>query len=111
MMSPAPPSFEDYVANELRAGDRRMDEIGKTISEMRTEQEAMRRALDEQHKLVNEMRKNTQEMLEVFQSWKGAMRVLEWIGRAAKPLIWIIGLGSAFFGFITVVKSGINPPR
>lgn len=38
---------------------------------------------------------NTEEIVELFKSWKGAMRVLEVVGKAAKPLAAVASLGAA----------------
>lgn len=37
---------------------------------------------------------NTQEIVEAFQSAKGAFKALEFIGKLAKPIAWIIGIGT-----------------
>jgi hypothetical protein len=52
---------------------------------------------------------NTAEMLDVFESWKGAMKVLNWIGKAAKPVGWIVGMCASMAAFWTAMKSGISP--
>ena len=49
------------------------------------------------------------ELLEAFRSFKGAMKVLEWIGKAAKPLGYVVGLGASVAAFWAAMKSGINP--
>ena len=52
---------------------------------------------------------STAEMLEAFRSFKGAMKVLEWIGKAAKPMGYVVGLGASIAAFWTAMKSGVTP--
>lgn len=68
--------------------DRRADEQSELIDSMRGELEINTRKTDE---LVA----NTGELIEMFRSWQGAMKVLETIGKAAKPLAAIAGLAAA----------------
>ncbi len=51
--------------------------------------DAFDRQLADNTKATEEVKKNTAEMLAVFDSWKGAMKALEMIGRIAKPLAYI----------------------
>ena len=48
-------------------------------------------------------------MLEVFESWKGAMRVMEMLGKLAKPLGYIVGFGASVAAFWASMKSGVSP--
>ena len=101
--------FHNYVANELRAGDRRMDEVVKTIAAIQIEQARAKVLRTETTETIKEIKADTADMLEVFESWKGAMRVMEMIGKLAKPLGYIVGLGASIAAFWTAMKSGINP--
>ena len=86
-MPRTPEEFNDYVAKELRAGDKRMDEIVKTVAAIQIEQASAKVLLAENTETIKEIKTNIADMLEVFESWKGAMRVMEMIGTLAKPLI------------------------
>lgn len=101
--------FRDYVANELRAGDRRMDEIVKTVAQIQAEQASTRVLLAANTETIAQIKTDTAEMLGVFESWKGAMKVMEMIGKLAKPLGYIVGLGASIAAFWAAMKSGINP--
>ena len=101
--------FRDYVANELRAGDRRMDEIVKTVSQIQTEQASAKVLLAANTETIAQIKTDTAEMLGVFESWKGAMKVMEMIGKLAKPLGYIVGFGASVAAFWAAMKSGINP--
>ena len=101
--------FHNYVASELRAGDRRMDEIVKTVAQIQTEQASAKVLLAANTETIEQIKTDTAEMLSVFESWKGAMKVMEMIGKLAKPLGYIVGFGASVAAFWAAVKSGINP--
>lgn len=122
--------FHNYVANELRAGDRRMDEIVNTVAQIQAEQASAKTLLAANTETIaqiqaeqasakvlraanaatiEQIKTDTAEMLGVFESWKGAMKVMEMIGKLAKPLGYIVGLGASMAAFWAAMKSGINP--
>ena len=101
--------FNDYVAKELRAGDKRMDEIGKTVAAIQIEQASAKVLLAENAETIKEIKTDTADMLEVFESWKGAMRVMEMLGKLAKPLGYIVGFGASVAAFWASMKSGVSP--
>jgi hypothetical protein len=43
---------------------------------------------------VDRLDEKTEEVVVAFESAKAAFTVLEWIAKAAKPILWIIGLGT-----------------
>ena len=108
-MPRTPEDFENYVARELRAGDKRMDEIVKTVAAIQIEQASAKVLLAENTATIQEIKTDTAEMLAVFKSWQGAMKVMEMIGKLAKPLGYIVGLGASIAAFWTAMKSGISP--
>ena len=108
-MPRTPEDFENYVARELRAGDRRMDEIVKTVSAIQLEQASAKVLLAENTATIQEIKTDTAEMLAVFKSWQGAMKVMEMIGKLAKPLGYIVGFGASVAAFWTAMKSGVSP--
>ncbi len=108
-MPRTPEEFKNYVAKELRAGDKRMDEIVKTVAAIHIEQASAKVLLAENTETINEIKTDTADMLEVFESWKGAMRVMEMIGSLAKPLGYIAALIAAVVGIWNAMKSGVSP--
>ena len=60
-------------------------------------------------RITNAIKADTAELLEAFRSFKGAMKVLEWIGKAAKPLGYVAGFCASMYAFWTAVKSGVTP--
>lgn len=45
---------------------------------------------------VDKLGVETQEVVKAFTAAQGAFTVLEWVARAAKPLLWIAGVFTAF---------------
>jgi len=43
---------------------------------------------------VDRLDQKTTEVVTAFDAAKGAFLVLEWIGKIAKPIIWVIGIGA-----------------
>ena len=102
-------AFENDVARALDQGDRRMNSLADEIAVVKLEQAESRRLLKENTDATNAIKADTAELLEAFRSFKGAMKVLEWIGKAAKPLGYIAGFCASMYAFWTAVKSGVTP--
>jgi hypothetical protein len=45
---------------------------------------------------VDMLQKDTSNVVQAFNAAQGAFIVLEWIAKAAKPIIWIVGSIAAF---------------
>ena len=101
--------FEQQVANALSQGDTRMNNLADEITVVKLEQAEYRRLLKENTDDTKAIKADTAELLEAFRSFKGAMKVLEWIGKAAKPLGYVVGLGASVAAFWTAMKSGVPP--
>lgn len=108
-MPRTPEELNDYVAKELRTGDNRMNYLADEITAVKREQAESRRLLKENTDATNSIKADTAELLEAFRSFKVAMKVLEWIGRVAKPLGYIAGFFASMYAFWTTVKSGVTP--
>lgn len=100
--------FEHYARNELEKHERNLDGIRQEMTVINLEQSAFRKELRENTEATKRIEANTAEMLDVFQSFKAAMKVLEWIGKAAKPLGYVVGLGASMAAFWAALKSGVN---
>ena len=102
-------AFENDVARALDKGDRRMNSLADEITAVKLEQAEFRHLLKENTDATNSIKADTAELLEAFRSFKGAMKVLEWIGKAAKPIGYIAGFCASMYAFWTSVKSGVTP--
>ena len=65
--------------------------------------------LEENTKTTNEIAVSVADAVEFLNAAKGAMKVLDMIGRLAKPLSYIVLFVSAIVGVWTTIKSGISP--
>jgi hypothetical protein len=45
---------------------------------------------------VDKLQTNTEDVVKAFNAAQGAFMVLEWLAKAAKPLLWIGGTIAAF---------------
>ena len=45
---------------------------------------------------VDKLSEETEQVVKAFSAAQGAFTVLEWIARAAKPILWIAGVVTAF---------------
>lgn len=102
-------AFENDVARALDEGDRRMNSLADEITVVKLEQAEHRRLLKENTDDTKAIKADTAELLEAFRSFKGAMKVLEWIGKAAKPIGYIAGLCASVAAFWAAMKSGVTP--
>ncbi len=102
-------AFENDVARALDEGDRRMNSLADEITAVKLEQAEFRRLLKENTDATNAIKADTAELLEAFRSFKGAMKVLEWIGKAAKPRGYIATYVGAIVGIWAALKSGVTP--
>lgn len=83
------------IDERLEAGDVRMQQLTERLAENTS---ATRRT-----------ESNTAEIVEILEAWKGAFKVLAWVGKLAKPMGAIIGLGVALYGAWEAFKVGGRP--
>ena len=57
---------------------------------------------------TNRVEKNTEDLVAAFEALKGAFRVLEFIGKVGKPLLYITGAITGMIGFWKLVTSFIK---
>jgi hypothetical protein len=101
--------FEQDVARAIDQGDKRMNSLADEITAVKLEQSEFRRLLKENTDDTKAIKADTAELLEAFRSFKGAMKVLEWIGKAAKPVGYIVGVCASIAAFWTAMKGGVTP--
>lgn len=82
----------------------RLDDGDKRFARVEEEQRALRRELEANTLATQAVKADTAELVELFQSFKGAIKVLNWLGKLAKPMAYIVGLGTACLGFWTALK-------
>lgn len=97
------------IHEELAQEDKRMDSLTDEVTAIKLEQAQFRGELAENTNATKRIESNTAEMLDVFESWKGAMKVLNWIGKAAKPIGYVVGVGASIAAFWAALKGGVHP--
>ena len=92
-----PPTAQQAIDRRLTKGAERMAHIEGDLAAMRTKlesnAESMQKVLD-----------STTEIVSFFDSMRGAMRVLDWIGKLARPVAGIIGMCAALVALWTAIR-------
>lgn len=57
------------------------------------------------------VKNDTSELVSLLQSFKGAFVVFDMLGRLARPLGYIVMLGTALWGMFSMFKGGGEPPK
>lgn len=65
--------------------------------------------LQEAISMMQPLVSDTREIVEMFVAFKGAWKVLHWIGKLAKPMAWIAAAFTAAAGFWVKAKGGEWP--
>ena len=95
--------MDDY-GNELPATT--LQQVNKRFNQGSERMAAIERDLKVATQELHERNQQMAELLEFFTAMKGAFKVLNWVGKASKPLAYIVMLGGACVGFWTAVKAG-----
>lgn len=80
------------ITERLNAGDARMTRIEQNLAANTA--------------ATRETAENTSELVDIFRAFKGAMKVLEYVGKLAKPLGYILKAGLAVAAVWVAVKTG-----
>jgi len=100
--------FNNWVAAELRVSDKRMDKLVEEVADIKANMIKIEALIQNDAKAVAHIKADTADMLVTFESWRGAMRTLEMIGKLAKPVSYIIGLLASIAAFYTAIKAGVG---
>ena len=93
--------MDDY-GNELPATT--LQQVNKRFNQGSERMAAIERDLKVATQELHERNQQMAELLEFFTAMKGAFKVLNWVGKVAKPLAAIVMLGGACVGFWTAIK-------
>lgn len=92
----------DDFGDELPATTRR--QMNERFDKGSERMAAIERDLKAVAQELQELKQQLAELLEFFTAMKGAFKVLNWVGKVAKPLAAIVMLGGACVGFWTAIK-------
>ncbi len=82
--------------------DQRLDDGANTMKDLRA-------GLAANTEMTKNIQTDTSELVMLLQSFKGAFKVLEALGRLAKPLGYIVALAGGLMGLAAIVKGGGVP--
>ncbi len=97
--------MDDY-GDELPAVTRQ--QINERLDKGSERMASIERDLKAVTQQLQERNQQLAELLEFFTAMKGAFKVLNWVGKVAKPLAAIVMLGGACVGFWTAIKGGAS---
>ena len=97
--------MDDY-GDELPAVTRQ--QINERFDKGSERMAAIERDLKAVTQELYELKQQLADLLEFFTAMKGAFKVLNWVGKVAKPLAAIVMLGGACVGFWTAIKGGTS---
>lgn len=89
--------------------DRRLDDGAATMKALREELAENTTATKKAQADAEHTKNSTKELVSLLESFKGAFRVLEMIGKLARPLGYIAALVAAVLGIVSVIKGGPPP--
>lgn len=88
-----------------------IEELKRTVQEISDRQTQMERQLKENTETTHKVAANTAVIVEWTEAMAGAMKVLEALGKLAKPLSYLFAVGTAIamsWGFVkALVKSWV----
>lgn len=83
--------------------------VHPTMRQMWDRMDKFETGLNENTKSTKRIEGNTGQLIDILDSLKGAFKVLNWIGKIAKPVSAIIGACLGVWAVILAVKAGISP--
>jgi|GEM_PF-1836098 len=99
----------EKIAATLQAHAGRIESLEKQNAQLVDQTTAMQSELSENTADTRIAKENIGQVLDVVQSWQGAMKVLEGIGRFFRPLGFIAIFASAVVTAWATLKNGITP--
>ena len=96
--------FGNLISVERDTIDRRLDKGAQRMGRIEGDLALVRNRLERNAQMMQKMLDSTAEIVEFFESMHGAMRVLNWIGKLARPVAGIIGLCAALVALWTAIR-------
>ena len=96
--------FGNLISVDRDTIDRRLDKGAQRMGRIEGDLALVRNRLERNAQMMQKMLDSTAEIVEFFESMRGAMRVLNWIGKLAHPVAGIIGLCAALVALWTAIK-------
>ena len=97
--------MQDDFGNEIPT----LNQMWERMTNFNEELSTVKAQLSENTEATKRIEENTSVLIEILNSFKGAFKVLGWIGKLAVPLAAIIGLFTAAYAAWQAIKTGIMP--
>lgn len=96
--------FGNLISVERDTIDRRLDKGAQRMGRIEGDLAAMRTKLESNAESMQKVLDSTTEIVSFFDSMRGAMRVLDWIGKLARPVAGVVGLCAALVALWSAVR-------
>ena len=96
--------FGNLISVERDTINRRLDKGVQRMAHIEDDLALVRNRLERNAQMAQKILDSTAEIVEFFESMRGAMRVLNWIGKLARPMAGIIGLCAALVALWTAIR-------
>ncbi len=96
--------FGNLISVERDTIDRRLDKGAQRMGRIESDVAAVRAELQDNTRTTNQLAASTADLVEFFEAMRGAFKVLNWIGKLAKPLGAIAALGAAVLAAVGAAK-------
>lgn len=89
--------------------EKQYEELQARLALLEAKNEELSQRLDENTQETRLIREDTSKLVLILESWHGAIRVLEGIGRIFRPLGYIALFCSGVAGAVAAIKNGVVP--
>ena len=96
----------EWTGDERRQSARGLDEIYERLKKGGERMDRLEADIQRNTKLTECIETNTRDLITLFNSWAGAFRTIEQIGRLAKPVGYTAMAVGSIAAAITAVKTG-----
>ena len=94
--------MQDDFGNEIHPLT--VHDIRKRLSDGAARMKRIEDGLAANTAVTEAIRVSTEELVEVFRAMQGAFKVLNWLGRLARPMSYIVALAAAGVGLLSAIK-------
>ncbi len=96
----------DEIMARLAEQDRALEEGRIRMEATDIEVKKIKDELEINTATTKRIEANTSTLVEVMTNFQGAWKVMDYIGRAARPMTYIVGLAGALAGLLYTIKGG-----
>lgn len=97
------------VVDRIAALERSLVMVNARLDDGEMVMDGIKADLQQNTAATKRIETNTSDMVEFLGAMKGAFKVFNWIGKLAKPMGAIIGLGVAIAGAWQLYRTGVPP--